>query len=57
MVADQLFQLAHGADPLTPHDVYTGGAEIIIPRWHHWATAAKARLDEMMAADARNPAA
>ncbi len=57
MVADQLFQPAHGADPLTPHDVYTGGAEIIIPRCHHWATAAKARLDEMMAADARNPAA
>ncbi len=46
-----------GADPMTPHEVYADGAEIIIPRWQHWARAAKARLDEMMAADARKPAA
>ncbi len=50
-------QPAPGADPLTPRDIYASGAEIIIPRWQHWATAAKARLDAMMAADARNPAA
>lgn len=50
-------QPAPGADPLTPRDIYASGAEFIIPRWQHWATAAKARLDAMMAADARNPAA
>lgn len=46
-----------GADPLTPQDVYTAGAEVIVPRWQHWAREAKKRLDEMMAADARPRAA
>ncbi len=26
---------APGADPLTPHEVYAEGAEIIIPKWQH----------------------
>jgi transposase InsO family protein len=48
---------APGADPLTPHQVYAGGAAVIIPRWQHWARAAKKRLDDMLAADAQNLAA
>lgn len=48
---------APGADPLTPHDVYADGAEIIIPSWQHWAKAAKQKLDQMMAADAETRAA
>lgn len=46
-----------GADPLTPHEVYAEAAEIVIPKWQHWAKAAKQRLDEMMAADAGQRAA
>jgi transposase InsO family protein len=46
-----------GADPLTPHDVYAGGAEIVIPAWQHWARAAKKKLDQMIADDARGKAA
>jgi putative transposase len=44
---------APGADPLTPHEVYAGGAEIVIPRWQHWARAARKRLDQLIAADAQ----
>lgn len=39
-----------GGDPVTPQDVYGGGVKVTIPRWQNWAQAAKARLDEMMAA-------
>lgn len=48
---------APGADPLTPHDVYAGGAQVIIPAWQHWAKAAKKKLDQMMTADANGEAA
>ena len=48
---------APGADPLTPHEVYAGGAEVIIPAWQHWARAAKKKLDQMMTADAQGQAA
>ena len=48
---------APGDDPLTPHDVYANGAEIIIPSWQHWAKAAKQKLDQMMAPDAETGAA
>jgi transposase InsO family protein len=44
-------------DPLTPHEVYAGGAEVVIPKWQGWAKAAKQRLDDMMAEDARKKAA
>ena len=33
------------------------GARIVIPRWQHWAKAAKKRLDEALAADAMKIAA
>jgi len=33
--------------------VYAGGAEIMIPRWQHWARAARKRLDQLIAADAQ----
>jgi transposase InsO family protein len=39
-----------GGDPVTPQDVYVGGVRITIPRWQEWAQAAKARLEQMMAA-------
>jgi transposase InsO family protein len=39
-----------GGDPVTPNDVYVGGVKVTIPRWQGWAQAAKARLDQMMAA-------
>jgi hypothetical protein len=42
---------APGADPLTPHEVCAGGAEIIIPRWPHWAGATKKRLDDMLGSE------
>ena len=48
---------APGADPMTPHEVYAGGAEVIIPAWHHWTRAAKKKLDQMMTADAQSQAA
>jgi putative transposase len=37
-------------DPVTPHDVYVGGVKVTIPKWQNWAKAARARLDQMMAA-------
>ncbi len=48
---------APNADPLTPHDVYANGAEVITPAWQHWARAAKKKLDQMMTADTRSQAA
>ena len=39
-----------GGDPVTPHDVYVGGQTVQIPKWQGWARAAKARLDQLMAA-------
>jgi transposase InsO family protein len=48
---------APGADPLTAHEVYAGSGEIIIPRWQHWARAAKQRLDDMLVADVSSLAA
>jgi transposase InsO family protein len=39
-----------GGDPVTPHDVYVGGVKVTIPSWQNWARAARARLEEMMAA-------
>ncbi|MBF0184508.1 MAG: hypothetical protein HQM06_08985 [Magnetococcales bacterium] len=39
-------------DPVTPADVYAGGVSITIPKWQHWAKAAKKKLQEMMDADA-----
>ncbi|MEO5331568.1 MAG: IS3 family transposase [Magnetococcus sp. YQC-5] len=41
-----------GGDPVTPADVYAGGVSITIPKWQHWAKAAKKKLQEMMEADA-----
>ncbi len=41
-----------GGDPVTPADVYAGGVSITIPKWQHWAKAAKKKLQEMMDADA-----
>jgi len=41
---------AGGGDPLTPYEVYVNGLAIEIPKWQPWARAAKARLQEMMAA-------
>ena len=45
---------APDADPLTPHEVYAKGIEIVIPKWQHWARAAKRKLDQMMAEDAEH---
>lgn len=45
------------ADPLTPHEVYAEGREVIIPAWQHWAKAAKTKLEEMIADDAKARAA
>lgn len=39
-----------GGDPVTPEDVYVRGVQVQIPKWQGWARAAKARLDELMAA-------
>lgn len=41
---------AGGGDPLTPYEVYVNGLAIEIPKWQPWARAAKARLQELMAA-------
>jgi transposase InsO family protein len=41
---------AEGGDPVTPEDVYVRGVKVTIPKWQAWATAAKAKLDRMMAA-------
>ena len=46
-----------GGDALSPHDVYVAGANIVIPRWQHWAKAAKKQLDEALALDAMKTAA
>jgi transposase InsO family protein len=45
-------QPAAGGDVVTPHDVYVGKVEIVLPCWQGWAKAAKAKLDEAMAQDA-----
>ena len=39
-----------GGDPVTPEDVYVNGVTTQIPSWQPWARAAKARLDELLAA-------
>jgi transposase InsO family protein len=39
-----------GGDPVTPYEVYVNGVAVAIPKWQAWARAAKARLDQMMAA-------
>ncbi|MBF0383432.1 MAG: hypothetical protein HQL69_20625, partial [Magnetococcales bacterium] len=41
-----------GGDPLTPEDVYAKGQKTTIPKWQHWAKAAKQRLDKLMREDA-----
>ena len=41
-----------GGDPVTPADVYAGGISVTIPKWQHWAKAAKKKRQEMMEADA-----
>jgi len=46
-----------GGEPVTPHDVYTTTVRTKIPKWQHWAHAAKAKLDELMQADAEKEAA
>jgi putative transposase len=46
-----------GGDPLAPRDVYVDGVVTKLPRWQHWAHAAKARLDALrQAAVAAQPA-
>lgn len=40
-----------GGDPLTPQDVYVSGCPIRIPKWHGWASGAKAKLDALLAPD------
>jgi len=42
-----------GGDPLTPRDVYVDGLVTKIPRWQHWARAARRKLEEMREADAK----
>jgi transposase InsO family protein len=37
-----------GGDPVPPAGVYCHGMTIGIPRWQHWARAAKKKLDEML---------
>ncbi|HAT49706.1 MAG: transposase [Nitrospirae bacterium] len=44
-------------DHLTPEDVYVKGAVVTIPKWQHWAKAAKKKLDQMMEEDALGEAA
>lgn len=39
-----------GGDPHVPAEVYREGCPIQIPRWQHWAKAAKQKLEEMLAA-------
>jgi transposase InsO family protein len=39
-----------GGDPLVPEEVYAGGHRVQTPKWQAWARAAKAKLDEMLAA-------
>jgi transposase InsO family protein len=39
-----------GGDPVTPQDVYVHGVAVQIPNWQSWAQAAKARLEQLMAA-------
>lgn len=41
-----------GGDPVTPQDVYQFGVAVGIPKWQTWATAAKAKLKQMMTEDA-----
>ena len=43
-----------GGDPLTPHDVYVHRRATTLPAWQTWATAARAKLDAMIA-DAHAP--
>ena len=38
-------------------DVYAKGVQVTIPKWQHWAKAAKEKLDQMMAKDALGEAA
>ena len=46
-----------GGDPVTPEDVYAKGVQVVIPKWQHWAKAAKEKLDQMMEEDALGQAA
>lgn len=39
-----------GGDPLVPAEVYAEGRAIQIPRWQTWASAAQAKLEELMTA-------
>ena len=38
-----------GGDPVAPADVYAKGLAVKLPEWQGWATAAKKRLEEMLA--------
>jgi len=39
-----------GGDVLTPHEVYSEGRSIQLPRWQKWARAAQKKLEEMLTA-------
>ena len=38
---------------LTPHEVYVERKVIVLPKWQGWAKAARKKLDEAMAQDAK----
>jgi hypothetical protein len=44
---------AAGGDVLTPHEVYVEQKVIVLPKWQGWAKAARKKLDEAMAEDAK----
>ena len=46
--------LEAGGDPVTTEEVYRGDVAVGIPKWQGWATDAKRKRDELMAADAES---
>ena len=42
-----------GGDPVTPEDVYAKGVVVTLPKWQHWARAARKKLDKLMAEDSK----
>ena len=52
LAARRARQIAQGADPLVPAEVYCGDRAVRIPRWQGWAKGAKAKLEKMMDAAA-----